>query len=102
MICFIGHTTKPKREAKSEPERNLSVWNGRRSLNSCENSEQKRILRDTSLPWEILESAYLLFNKKGFEKTRIPDICSMLDIKPVQFYKHFESLDEILEILWAR
>ena len=25
-----------------------------------------------------------------------------LDLKPLQFYNHFLSLDQVLEILWAR
>jgi AcrR family transcriptional regulator len=57
---------------------------------------------NTSLPGEILETAYSCFQKKGFEKTTISDICKSLHIKSSQFYRHFESLDEVLEILWAR
>lgn len=55
-----------------------------------------------SLPWEILETANLFFRKKGFEKTAIQDICNRLGINQSQFYNHFDSLDEVLEILWAR
>lgn len=55
-----------------------------------------------SLPWEILETANLFFRKKGFEKTTIQDICNRLGINQSQFYNHFDSLDEVLEILWAR
>ncbi len=55
-----------------------------------------------SLPWEILETAHYLFQKNGFEKTTLSDICEKLSINNSQFYKHFESLDEVLEILWAR
>ena len=58
-------------------------------------------LRDTSLPWEILEAANSLFQKKGFERTSITDICRRLEIKPFEFHTHFDSLDEVLEILWA-
>ena len=57
---------------------------------------------NTSLPWEILETAYSFFLKKGFEKTSISDICKSLHINNSQFYQHFDSLDEVLEILWAR
>lgn len=59
-------------------------------------------LSSTSLPWEILETAYYFFQKKGFEKTTLADICKKLNINNLQFYKHFESLDEVLEILWTR
>lgn len=58
-------------------------------------------LHKTILPWEILETARFCFQKKGVEKTTITDICERLDIKKTQFHKHFESLDEVLEILWA-
>lgn len=55
-----------------------------------------------SLPWKILQTACFFFQKKGFEETTIPDICHRLDIKQSQFYNYFQSLDEVLEILWAR
>ncbi|MGI9536880.1 MAG: helix-turn-helix domain-containing protein [Desulfocapsaceae bacterium] len=54
------------------------------------------------LPWEILETARSCFQKKGIERTTILDICKRLDIKETQFYRYFQSLDEVLEILWAR
>lgn len=58
-------------------------------------------LDTTILPWEILETTRFFFQKKGVDKTTILDICERLDIKKTQFHKHFESLDEVLEILWA-
>ena len=58
-------------------------------------------LNMTILPWEILETARFCFQKKGFEKTTILDICERLDIKKTQFHKHFKSVDEVIEILWA-
>jgi AcrR family transcriptional regulator len=64
-------------------------------------SQYKLSLRDTSLPWEILETARFCFQKKGFEKTTILNICERLGIKKTQFHKYFKSLDEVLEILWA-
>jgi len=54
------------------------------------------------LPWEILETAHSCFREKGFEKTTILDICRSLGIKESHFHKYFQSLDEVLEILWAR
>ncbi|MBT8353126.1 MAG: helix-turn-helix transcriptional regulator [Desulfofustis sp.] len=73
-------------------------------VNPGEYGDSTRLLslHDTSLPWEILETAHSLFQKKGFERTSIADICSRLEIKPFEFYNHFDSLDEVLEILWAR
>lgn len=58
-------------------------------------------LDTTILPWEILETTRFFFQKKGVDKTTILDICERLDIKKIQFHMHFQSLDEVLEILWA-
>lgn len=54
------------------------------------------------LPWEILETAYYCFQKKGFDKTTTKDICEKLNISSSQFYRCFGSLDEVLDILWER
>jgi AcrR family transcriptional regulator len=54
------------------------------------------------LPWEILETARSCFREKGFEKTSIHDVCTKLDLKETDFYLYFQSLDEVLEILWSR
>lgn len=54
------------------------------------------------LPWEILETARSCFQNKGIERTTILDICKRLNIKETEFYNYFQSLDEVLEILWAR
>jgi len=59
-------------------------------------------ISSVALPWEIVETAYSCFKKKGFDKTTISDICRRLNIKDSQFHTYFESLDEVLEILWAR
>lgn len=59
-------------------------------------------ISSVSLPWEIVEAAYACFQKKGFDKTTISDICKRLKIKDSQFHTYFESLDEVLEILWSR
>jgi len=61
-----------------------------------------QIAKHASLPWEILETAYFYFQKKGFEKTDLSDICKSLKINHSEFYQYFESLDEVLEILWTR
>jgi hypothetical protein len=101
MICFIGHMfTKQKKDVK--PWRNLHVWNGSVNHKNRLNTVEENGLRAASLPSKILESADFFFQHKGFEKTAIEDICNRLNINSTQFYSHFESLDEILEILWAR
>ena len=50
---------------------------------------------------EVSRQKLFCFQKKGFEKTTILDICERLDIKKTQFHKHFKSVDEVIEILWA-
>ena len=101
MNYLIGHTfAKLKRDITPGRSRHLSK--GGLNTKFCLDSADKHILRSTSLPWEILESAYFFFQRKGYEKTKIQDICNRLNINSTQFYRHFESLDEVLEILWAR
>ena len=102
MNCLIGQAVKWKRDAAPEPGRNIEVCSGSMVTGFCTDAEPQPTLRDTSLPWEILEAANFLFRKKGFEKTTVPDICSRLEIRPLQFYRHFDSLDAVLEILWAK
>ena len=70
-----------------------------------ERCERQRLLRrgeDRDLPTRILASARTAFLYRGFENTRIKDICRSLGISKRSFYKHFDSLDEVLEVLWAR
>lgn len=101
MNCFNGHTvTKQKRDATSG--RNSHVSNGSVNQKNRLDTVDDNPLHSTSLPLEILESAHLFFQQKGFEKTAIEDICNRLNINSAQFYNHFESLDEVLEILWVR
>lgn len=56
--------------------------------------------RPKSLYNEILLTAQILFQDKGFEQTTVSDICSSLQISSRQFNLYFESLDEVLDILW--
>lgn len=53
-----------------------------------------------SLYCEILLTAQTLFQGKGFEQTTVWDISNSLQISAAQFYAYFDSLDEILDILW--
>lgn len=66
--------------------------------------QQRRLLKmdeDQDLPSKILESAHTFFKHQGFENTRIVDICRNLGINRRTFHKYFNSLDEVLEVLWA-
>ena len=62
---------------------------------------EKSINREHPLYNEILLTAQVLFQDKGFEQTTVWDICSSLQISITQFCSFFDSLDEILEILWT-
>ena len=63
-------------------------------------------------PWEdhrldemqrcAMEIASRFFEAKGFDNTKVRDVCKGLGISRLQFYRHFHSLDEVLDILWAR
>lgn len=50
---------------------------------------------------EILVTAQMFFQDQGFDQTTVWDICSSLQISITQFFTFFDSLDEILEILWT-
>ena len=80
----------------------MSPGSQRTRVSRKENEMNKQSIEHTLLPWEILETARTCFRKKGFEKTTIRDICRRLDLKETEFYRYFQSLDEVLEILWAR
>jgi AcrR family transcriptional regulator len=61
-----------------------------------------QIKKDQPLYGEILTTAHVLFRNKGFEETTIKEICEPLNISISQFGLFFESLDEVLETLWAK
>ena len=67
--------------------------------------QRRRLLKrddEPDLPSKILESAHAFFKHQGFEHTRIADICRNLGINRRTFHRYFSSLDEVLEVLWAR
>jgi len=73
--------------------------------NEIEECRRKRLLKqhgEQEIRSNILDSAHSCFRLSGFEKTRIEHICRDLGISKRTFKKYFNSLDEILEILWDR
>ena len=50
---------------------------------------------------EILQTAKSLFKSNGFDQTSIEDITAQLNVDRSFFYQHFDSLDQVLEILWS-
>jgi hypothetical protein len=101
MNYFTASMLRRKKDTRQALERDLPISNGGVNTRLLSESANTNSLRDSSLPWEILETARFCFQKKGFEKTTILDICERLDIKKTQFRKNFKSLDEVLEILWT-
>ena len=51
--------------------------------------------------YEILQAAKSLFINKGFDQTSVEDITGQLNVDRSIFYRHFDSLDQVLEILWS-
>lgn len=103
MNNLIGFVFAEGREDEQpEPDKPIHLSYGEADSHFYGDTVTGGTIPSVSLPWEILETAYYFFRKKGFERTAIPDICNRLDINQSQFYNHFDSLDEVLEILWAR
>ena len=76
-----------------------------RIRDEVEECRRRRLLKqktEQGLRSDILESAHSCFRLLGFEKTRTVNICKDLGISRRTFHKYFNSLDEVLEILWAR
>ena len=96
--CIIK---EQKREIEEECERRLLLnWN--RKMNTRFKSEGNKPISNAELQSRILEIASRFFQAKGFENTKVSDVCRGLGINRLQFYRHFHSLDEVLEIIWAR
>ena len=91
MNYIIGHALNKNNGVRPAPGSNLCVATCGRTSGAWGDSIDPHSLRDTSMPWEILEAAHSLFQKKGFERTSIAEICGRLDIKPFEFHNHFNS-----------
>ena len=102
MNYLIGHALNKNKGVRPAPEGDPYGSDSGVNYGECADFAYAHSLRETSLPWEILEAAHSLFQKRGFERTSVPDICRRLEIEHFEFYNHFSSLDEVLEILWAR
>lgn len=49
----------------------------------------------------IVEAGKLLFSEKGFDKTTLQDVIDYLNIKEHIFHDYFQSLDDLLEVIWS-
>ena len=89
-----------QREVREECERRrLLIWNKKMKLNS--RYEDSRQISKSELPSRIIETASTIFQTRGFENTKVVDVCKSLGISRFQFYRHFRSLDDVLETVWA-
>ena len=76
-----------RKDERQALKRDLPVSNGGVNTRFSSESADTYSLPDSSLPWEILETARFYFQKKGVEKTTILDICERLGIKKTQFHR---------------
>jgi AcrR family transcriptional regulator len=62
-----------------------------------------RIVKDPAVRrTEILDSAYALFTRQGYERTSISQIIGAVGLSKGAFYHHFASKEELLEALAGR
>ena len=95
--CVIKEQQREVREASER--RRLLNWNKKMKLYS--RFEDNRQISKSELPSQIVETACTIFQTRGFENTKVVDVCKSLGISRLQFYRHFRSLDDVLETVWA-
>lgn len=89
-----------QREIQEECERRrLLNWNKNMKLHS--RFEESRQISKSELSSRIVETAATIFRTRGFENTKVVDVCKSLGISRLQFYWHFRSLDDVLENVWG-
>ncbi len=50
---------------------------------------------------QIVNTARLFFTTKGFDLTTLEDVMQALNINEEIFRKNFNSMDELLEVVWS-
>ena len=50
---------------------------------------------------QIKEAACVLFRSQGFENTSVADLVKKLHIEEQMFFIYFQSMDELLEVVWS-
>lgn len=59
------------------------------------------MLEAESVFYRIVAAARRLFRTKGFDKTSLEDLLEELKMSDRLFFKHFRSMDELLEVVWS-
>lgn len=54
-----------------------------------------------SLRRRIIDASRFLFQTKGFDNTTVRDLIERLQISEQLFFCYFQSMDEILEVVWS-
>ncbi len=57
--------------------------------------------RNSEHYYDILRTAKYFFDTKGFDHTTCRDITEKIGISDLELLHHFDSLDEILEVIWS-
>ena len=56
---------------------------------------------DSNVYNQIKETACVLFRSQGFENTSVTDLAGKLQIEEQTFFIYFQSMDELLEVVWS-
>lgn len=60
-----------------------------------------RLENDSNIYNQIKEAACVLFRSQGFENTSVSDLIEKLQIEERFFFIYFQSMDELLEVVWS-
>lgn len=95
--CVIKEQQREIQEACER--RRLLSWNKKMKLHS--RFEDNGQISKSELPSQIVKTASTIFQTRGFDNTKVVDVCKSLGISRLQFYRYFRSLDDVLEIVWT-
>jgi len=56
---------------------------------------------DSDMYSQIKETACVLFRSQGFENTSVTDLIAKVQIEEQTFFLYFQSMDELLEVVWS-
>ena len=56
---------------------------------------------DLNIYNKIKEAACVLFRSQSFENTSVTDLVEKIHIEEQTFFRYFQSMDELLEVVWS-